>query len=64
VPPVASVLRNLEYPSAQSIPAISIMRPEPRLPEPDPPTASLPTPIVPNAADGPNASTEAQRQTQ
>lgn len=32
VPPVASVLPNLDFPSADSIPAISIMRPEPPLP--------------------------------
>jgi len=35
VPPVASVLPNLDFPSSSSIPPISIMAPEPKLPPAD-----------------------------
>jgi hypothetical protein len=45
VPPVASVLPNLDFPSAQSIPAVSIMAPEPpaaTVAEPAKPATPLP----------------------
>ena len=35
VPPAASVLSNLEFPSSDSIPPVSIMNTEPKLPEAD-----------------------------
>jgi hypothetical protein len=57
VPPAASVLRHLDFPSASSIPAISIMRPEPRLPsrEAGPAPESDPAPSHRPAAPAPRA---------
>jgi hypothetical protein len=42
VPPIASVLPNLEFPSSDSIPPVSIMDAEPKPPtaEPAPPASS------------------------
>jgi hypothetical protein len=35
VPPAASVLPNIDFPSATSIPPVNIMAPEPKLPPPE-----------------------------
>jgi hypothetical protein len=43
VPPVASVLPNIDFPSASSIPAINIMAAEPKLPPGDE-AAATPSP--------------------
>jgi hypothetical protein len=50
VPPAASVLPNIDFPSSASIPAISIIAAEPKLPAPEKPAAAAASSTAPKAS--------------
>jgi hypothetical protein len=54
VPPIASKLPRIDFPSASSIPAISIMAPEPKLP----PAETTPAQTAPSTAPKPSSSAQ------